>query len=197
MMGRFDDGFRMTRRSLMGSLGVSLLLYGGCSTPQRSSHQIGTRRVVASEPRNVFDAAELALIDAGYQIERRDFAEGVLSTRPIAVDRRGEPTPGVRISSRNRLRRVAEVRIRQTGKQVEAGCTVLVQEQTTNMHRLFAGQQSANDTFNDTPIDRDAATTSSQNTVWRTIRRDRVAERAILAGISARSGGGAPPAAPR
>lgn len=196
-MGRFENGFVMARCSLMGWLGASLLVSAGCSTPRRSSTHGGTRRVVTSEPRVVFDAAELALIDAGFQIERRDFAEGVLTTRPVAVNRRSEPSPGVRISSRNRLRRVAEVRIRQTGKQVEADCNVLVQEQTTRMHRLFAGQQSANDTFSDTPIDRDAATTSSQYTVWRTLRRDRATERAILAGITARSEGTTPTAAPR
>ncbi len=68
------------------------------------------------------------------------------------------------------------------------GCRVLIQEQTTQAHRLFERDHRGYDTPTDTPIEREAATTVRQNTVWRTNRRDRRSERAILEAVTSRTG---------
>jgi hypothetical protein len=50
---------------------------------------------------------------------------------------------------------------------------------------MFASDRSGSDTPGDyTAINRDAATTAEQNSVWRTLRRDRAAERNIIAEIT-------------
>lgn len=55
---------------------------------------------------------------------------------------------------------------------------------------MFASDRSGSDTPGDyTAINRDAATTTEQNTVWRTVRRDKSVERNILNAIAERAGG--------
>jgi len=137
----------------------------------------------------VFDAAELALIDAGFQIERRDAVEGVLTSQPIFGSRDpGAGSRGPRLSSRGDVRRLAEVRVQTVAADVDVSCRVLVQEQSTQVYRIVDQHGGSDDRPNTTPIDRDAATTTQQNTVWRTLRRDKVAERQILADINERVG---------
>lgn len=53
---------------------------------------------------------------------------------------------------------------------------------------MFRHDHRVSDIPDDTPIDRDAATTTEQNTVWRTIRRDKAAERRILEAILDQAG---------
>ncbi len=76
---------------------------------------------------------------------------------------------------------MVEVRVADSGGAARVFCRVLIQEQTTQGHRMFASDRSGSDTPGDyTAINRDAATTTEQNTVWRTLRRDKSAERQIL-----------------
>lgn len=139
----------------------------------------------SSDRAAVFNAAELALTGLGYRIDRRDVSSGVLTAQPASGEgrERSGPRP-LRLSSRNITRRVAEVQVESAGETVSVYCQVLVQEQTTQAYRLLAHEQRGSDTPTDTAIDRDAATTTEQNTVWRTVRRDRDGERRILAAIA-------------
>ena len=152
-------------------------------------HMQGADRVA------VFKAAELALVRLGYKIERRDMPSGVLEAVPVSdVGGAGLTRRPVRLSSRSDARRVADVQVEQIGDTVSVYCQVFVQEQSTQTHRLFAHDQRGYDTPTDTPIEREAATTVQQNTVWRTIRRDRDNERQILTAIADNT---APPGAHR
>jgi hypothetical protein len=55
---------------------------------------------------------------------------------------------------------------------------------------MYAADRSGSDLpGQQTAIDRDAATTAEQNTVWRTLRRDTAAERQILDAILEHTGG--------
>lgn len=136
------------------------------------------------------DAAEAALIDLGYKIERRDPAEGVITTQPVEAQAGLDSTRAVSLSSRGKTRRTVEVRIQSDGDATKVFCKVLIQEQTTQAYRMFSSDRSGSDTPGDnTAINRDAATTSEQNTVWRTLRRDRPSERNILNAITERTGG--------
>ena len=184
---------RVTRVPTVVLASVAVVSWAGCASPGASRVDYGVRLVRDCERRSVFDAAEAALVGAGYRIDRRDFAEGVLSTHPIPGVGTGPAAPrGVRVSSPNHLRRVAEVRIEEAGDVIKVHCRIVVQEQTTRVHRLLAEHYRAADLPTDTPIDREAATTSPQNTVWQTVRRDKAAERAILAHITEQTGGGFP-----
>ena len=132
----------------------------------------------------LLDTAEAALIGLGYRIERRDAVEGILTTQPVEAQAGLDHTRPTSLSSRGKTRRMVEVRVADSGGATKVFCRVLIQEQTTQAHRMFAADRSGSDTPGDfTAINRDAATTTEQNTVWRTLRRDRSAERQILDAI--------------
>ncbi len=151
--------------------------------------------------RAVFQAAETALLERGYKLDRRNLADfierssgvlrsvgSVVRTVPDGDNPRGGRydvrwPAGQFLSSRNRQRRVAQIRMDERQGQVNIYCRVTVQEQVTEATRMFARQYRGVDIPDDTPIDRDAATTNEQNTVWRTRRRDKAAERRILADV--------------
>ncbi len=168
-----------------------LLLTGGCVSSGLSPLNYGVRHVQGGELSAVFDAALAALISTGYGIAHADAATGVIITQPIPTVLHDERIrAGARLSTRGGLRRVARIHVMQ-GPPDESGgatavavyCKVVVQEQTTEAHRMFRQEHRASDIPADTPIDREAATTIRQNTVWRTIRRDKAAERRILQAI--------------
>ncbi|MBI4719557.1 MAG: hypothetical protein HY763_17305 [Planctomycetes bacterium] len=159
---------------------------GACAAPGPAPTSFGVREVAGGNRAAAFDSAEAALIGLGYSIERRDPTSGVLVTEPLAVSSAEEPAvrSGGRLRAPRGLRRVAEVRVSGSGGAVQVYCKVAVQEQTTEAHRFFAQNSALSDNPGATAIDRDAGTTTRQNTVWQTLRRDRQAEQAILARIT-------------
>lgn len=163
---------------------------GACSSGDRATTvaDYGVRQLPSVERRTVFDIAERTLEEFGYTVEERNPTAGTLTTQPVML-RDGEDrakTSG-RLSSAGRLRKVAEIRVANGADGVTVYCHVSVQQQVTQAQRLFAQSYGA-DTPKDTPIDRDAATTAAQNSVWQTIRRDRAAENAILTAIQTGAG---------
>ncbi len=176
-----------SNRQLPGAL---LLFLCSCAAPSPTPMDYTVRHVQERERSAALDAAEAALIDLGYQIERRDPAEGVITTQPVEAQAGLDSTRPVRLSSRGKTRRTVEIRIQNDGDATKVYCKVLIQEQTTQAHRMFSSDRSGSDTPGDyTPINRDAATTTEQNTVWRTVRRDKFAERNILNAITEHTGG--------
>jgi len=134
------------------------------------------------------DAAEASLIDLGYMIERRDLAEGVITTQPVEAQAGLDSIYSSRLSSQGKTRRIVEVRVQKDDGITKIFCKVIIQEQTTQEHRMFDSDRSGSDSPGDsTAINRDAATTAAQNTVWRTLRRDKTAEREVLAIITERT----------
>ena len=134
----------------------------------------------------VMDAAEQAMIELGYQIDRRDTVIGVLTSHPVELTGADAERGGRRLGTENNQRSVAEVRVSRAGDSVNVFCKVVIEEQTTQTYRFFQ-QQYGDDHADETAIDRDAGTTAKQNSVWSTVRRDRAAERAILAAVSERT----------
>jgi len=148
------------------------------------------RHVQQTDRNAALDAAEAALIDLRYRIERRDPTEGVITTQPVEAQAGLDSVRSVSLSSRAKTRRVVEVRVQNDDGATKVYCKVLIQEQSTQAHRMFASDRSGSDTPGDyTAINRDAATTTEQNTVWRTFRRDKSVERDILNAITERTGG--------
>jgi len=148
------------------------------------------RHVQQQDLSAALDAAEASLIDLGYKIERRDPTEGVITTQPVEAQAGLDSTRPASLSSRGKTRRIVEVRVQNDGDATKVYCKVLIQEQTTQAHRMFDADRTGSDTPGDyTAINRDAATTTEQNTVWRTLRRDKAAEREILNAITERTGG--------
>lgn len=172
--------------------GVSLIMIGSCVTADPTPVRFAVRHVADGNTDALFAAAEAVVTDLGYEIARRDVAGGLLVSQ---APYRGSADPThrtSRLSSRARVRRLAEIRIKETPEAVKVFCKVAIQEQTTRAHRMFAVTQAGDDRPGDTAIDRDAATTIEQNTVWRTVRRDKSAERAILEALVNRGTRGRP-----
>ena len=171
--------------------GLALVIpgLGACAASRPTAVSFAVRHLRNVERSEVLDAAEVALTDLGYRIDQRDPATGVVRTRPLFDVRGDQPDRrGLGISSRGRTRRLAEVRVVPGADALGVYCRVVVQEQTTQAYRLLAGDGLGADTPTETPIDREAATTRGQNTVWQTFRRDKAAERRILTSIVDQTG---------
>jgi hypothetical protein len=147
------------------------------------------RHVEGGDRTVVFEAALKAVTGLGYGIDRVDRDAGIIITQPISEPyRSGLPRSGGRLSSQGRLRRVVQIRIDGRGGAVDVYCKVALEQQVTAAHRMFAYDRMGSDVPGETPIDREAATTTEQNTVWQTVRRDKAAERRILEAVLERAG---------
>ena len=171
-----------SHRTGVSVAGICLLFAGGCASTGLSPLSYGARRVEGGNELALFDAARTVLVDLGYQIDRENTVAGMITTQPTLEPRRSSNARG-RISSAGQWRRVVEVRVDDRGDAVQVFCKVAIQQQVTAAHRMFAYDRSGTDVPGATPIERDAATTAEQNTVWQTIRRNKTAERDILEAI--------------
>ena len=133
------------------------------------------------------------MVELGYRIDQRDPSAGVMTTHPLVDTTRDESTDRrTRLGRARPTRRVAQIRIEERSGELAVYCKVVVQEQATEVYRLREYDLKASTSPGETPIDREAATTRAQNTVWRTVRRDKGEERQILTAILERSGGAVP-----
>lgn len=149
----------------------------GCASRASRPVNYAVREAPSGDRGASLDAAEAALVSLGYTVARRDTAGGILVTQPVAIEGAGERT----VRADNPLRKVAEVRLTGSDASPKIQCKVIVQEQSTESYRLLAFERGGDDLpGHQTAIDRDAATTAEQNTAWRTVRRDKAAEREIL-----------------
>ncbi len=157
------------------------LFADGCVSAGVSLLNYSVRHVQGGDPAAAFAVAQVALINLGYKIDKSDRATGVIVTRPIPTTASAERIHArTRLRSSSRLRRLVQVRIAQGPGVINVYCKVALQEQTTEAHRMFRRDHAISDVPGETPIDREAATTEEQNTVWQTVGRDKAAERRIL-----------------
>lgn len=188
---RFDISVRHSLRLCTERFSVWIALVGGCAASGLSPLQYSLRQTEGGDRtryRRVFETAQRVLIDFGYNIDRADRAAGIITTQPTQTASDNAPArPGVGLSSRGSIRRFAEVRLAPGATGLNLYCKVVIQEQTTEAYRMFRSAFGGSDTPEDTAIDREAATTTEQNTVWQTIRRDKTAERRILEAILIRN----------
>lgn len=163
-------------------IGVSVL--GGCASQGPSAAGFTIRQIEGADRAVAFRAGERALLDLGYRIEEGDESVGILTTQPIFSDAPNNAAPArFHLSSKSRFRRIVHLRLASSADAVSVACKVVVQRRTTEVHRMFAHDRGGYDAPAETPIDRDAATTGRQNDVWQIVRRDKPAERAILAAV--------------
>ena len=174
---------------------AALAVIGGCASPGPLPLRQSVRQIADVDRATVFLAAEAALVDEGFRISGRDIAAGTITATAMELPPRLDRIASTfRLSSPDRLRRVASVRIDERGGIVQISCRADLQEQVTEAQRMFERQYTGTDRPDDTPIDRGAAATRKQNTYWRTSRRDRGAERRILQAVMAKLGRSAPQA---
>lgn len=158
----------------------------GCAAPQPTALTYSIRHLSVTDSSSVILAAQRALVSEGYRIDRVDEDVFTITTQPLKTKASQENIPRTRFGGPHlQLQRLANIRLVPRGDTIKVHCKVLLQEYVTEMHRFMNWERQGLDTPNATPIQREGATTVEQNTVWRTIRRDKQQERRILETITA------------
>jgi len=165
-----------------------VLLWSACAAPAPSPLTFTVRQSPTDDWAALLDIAQAALTSEGFEIDQVDSSTGLVSTKPLPGSASEAAGRGQQISSRGGLRRVATVRLTRVGEATNVYCKVVVEEQTTEAHRFLFQDERGSDLPTETAIERDAATTAEQNTVWRMVRRDTAAERRIVDDILSRAG---------
>lgn len=180
-----DNGVMRRRRHLSGILPGAVLLIGGCAVGHPSPASFSVRHFAAPAKIDPLDAAASIVRDFGYRVDMLDHQAGRLTTHPLESLPQDAPR---RAGSSDSNRRLVEIRIESKDDVMTIYCKVLLQQQTTEAHRLIALDQRGDDRPGRTPIEREAATDEEQNTVWDTVGRDKTQERAILSALSEQLG---------
>ena len=172
---------------------MGCLVFAGCSAPGLQILPFGVSRIADGDRSATFAAAEATLVDMGYAIESADPSTGKITTRAMASPRRSASSrKAVRLSAQSELRRVIQIRVGETEEAINVYCQVAIQELDTETYRIMQQQWALSDRAGETAIDRGAATTMEQNSVWRTIDRDKAMERKILDAVLKRAGAKSP-----
>lgn len=161
---------------------AALTVLSGCAASGPVALRFTVRTASSSELDHAWEASAATLNALGYQVDDRDRSSGVLIAES-SEKKTVSASSGARGRSPVLMRRRVELRVKPLSAGVKMFCQVVIQHQTTEAHRWLAFDRTSSDMPGRTPIERDAATTIEQNTVWETIRRDKVAERAILSAI--------------
>ncbi|MBI5764575.1 MAG: hypothetical protein HZA51_13740 [Planctomycetes bacterium] len=183
-------------------LALFSLTLAGCSsleepTPGRARNEGWTTIRMPNTSRAVaFDAAQHAMKQF-FRIDKISNSDGQIRSVTVEYDQRGG-TDRIRdvVKTKNRMRRTATLFVQEQGPDCIARCIVRVQRLDTSDHRLNRDQNQFVDYPNETPIDRDAGITASQDQVWTDMPRDRRLESDILSVLRGRLGQGAPTSRP-
>lgn len=167
---------------------LALPLGNGCVSSAPSPLTFTVRQIAIDDRVTLMDVAQAVLVDEGFEIDQVDAAGLVVTTQPQPVSIRDGQTQRFRLSSRGRRRRIVMVRFAHEATGTKIYCRVAVEEQTTQTHRFMFDDDRGSDVPRETAIDRDAATTAAQNTVWQLVDRDETTERRIVAAILFRAG---------
>lgn len=162
---------------------MTALLVSGCSTYSRSPLNFTVRAIPQMQRDAVLRQTQIKLSQLDYDVQF-DHAGALIATQFIKKTGRrlaNQSSPATQIPGK--YRRIVQIYVEEVDHVLKIFCKVVNELRMTETHRLLAYDQVTSDTPAQTPIQRDAATTPEQNTVWQKIRRDKPAERRILAQI--------------
>jgi hypothetical protein len=157
------------------------MLWAGCEgSPDLSMYQ--SRRIEGTHPDEVLLVASKVLRREFGRIQL-DSERQMIETDPVEFrTERESGTVRDLYGGGSTMRRVARFRVGKRGGGSVARLRIEVERQDTERAVAMqppTGQLNESPAY-DTPIQRDAATTMQQNTVWTFVRRDRRLERALL-----------------
>ena len=156
-----------------------LLVEAGC-TQGLASPSFQSRMIPSVEPAELFEQ--------GAVVMRREFGRVTLDGERLAIiaeprryaDARDSGTASGLIGVRSTMRRSATMHIRKRGSTTVAELRLDIEREDTRRRLGYQQESRLTDAPSPTPIQRDAATTERQNTVWTLVRRDRRLERDLL-----------------
>ena len=158
----------------------------GC-TQGIDSKAFHTRTIATNDADGVFQMAQVVL--------RREF--GPIEVEPQMRRIQSRPSEYRTTSSsgtardlyrgESQMRRIAYMSVTPRDAETVARIRIEIERQDTERREVFQPQQSRlSDAPGRTPIERDAATTTEQNTVWTFVRRDYQLERALVSELQER-----------
>ncbi len=156
------------------------LLATGCETSGPTTQTYSYVRLSGVDRASAFSAATEALRE-NCEIARIDRDEWTIHSVPEETEEEATtPRVGDLVGVPRTVRRVVTAYVTGDDQNSEAWCRVAIERNESNEHNLFINDMQRDDTATATPADREAATTTEQNSAWRTLRRDKRAERAML-----------------
>lgn len=159
------------------------LLYSGCTNNNLSPLSYTVRAIPQMKRDAVLRQAQVALSKLDYTV-RLDHSGALIATQFIEKNGRHRASRSRAATTiPGKYRRIVQINVEEVDQILKIFCKVINEQRTTEMHRLLAYDRATSDTPSQTPILRDAASTEEQNTVWQKMRRDKPAERRILAQI--------------
>lgn len=162
---------------------TTVLACGGCQSAAPTTRNYSYLRLPSHSKEEAFNAARQAMGER-YRIDRIDPGEGVITSVPAETDEPGSSGQvGDVVGAPRRVRTSAQTRVSGTDTASEVWCKVVIERYETDERNLFVRDLAMADAPTHTPAERDAGATPEQNAVWRTDRRDKVAERDILRAV--------------
>ena len=147
---------------------------GGCNQPMP-----GTSRSLGGVDYASAFAAANEVMAQYFSVESSDPHTGIIQSRPKVVQ-----APKERLLGGSPARQVATLRVRTEGKMVVAYATVALQRQGgAILQEMRPGMDDYDSVPNQTPAEREGATTVEQNESWRTHKYAHDVERKILQDI--------------
>jgi hypothetical protein len=175
-------------------LGIGTLCVSGCAT--NALEVAYQSRQVDGQPAQVFDQAVIAL-HREFPRMHVDRDRRVVESDPVEYEARGNTgTASGLVGGTARMRRIARLRVMPASQGAIAYLRIDVEREDSARRRALQQPETGHrlsDTPSYTPIERDAATTETQNSVWTQVRRDSALERALLTELVEQF---APPEAP-
>ena len=175
------------RLSLAASLVLpALLALSGCS--QRSELTGQQARVIEASDEDAVLAAATTLLRREFgRVHAEDDGRTIVTEPAPYNTTRESGTARDLYRGRSAMRRVARFSVGRRGDAVIARLRIDIEREDTERMTSFQPEATRiSDSPAYTPIDRDAATTERQNTVWSFVRRDQRLERSLLAELQAR-----------
>ncbi len=156
-----------------------LFVEAGC-TQGLAARPFQSRMIPSVEPAELFEQ--------GAVVMRREFGRVTLDRERLAIiaeprryaDARDSGTASGLIGVPSTMRRSATMHIRKRGATIVAELRIDIEREDTRRRIGYQQESRLTDAPSHTPIQRDAATTERQNTVWTLVRRDRKLERDLL-----------------
>ncbi len=140
------------------------------------------------KPGEAMGLARRVLVKHGFKLKEADVDRMSILTHPnekVVRGNEGRLRDAV-VKMPNRVRRTAELEFSTRGGDLQAWCKVKIERLSTTDHRVWSSLRQHEDAPTQTPIEREAATTPQQNTVWTSGGRDQSMELQILSDLRQR-----------
>ncbi|MBU0617648.1 MAG: hypothetical protein KKI02_08015 [Planctomycetes bacterium] len=166
---------------VLSALAPMLLCLVGCSQGMET-RSFQPRVIDEASPDDVLLAAQVLLRREFGRVDIEPGARRIVS-QPVEYQTSSESgTARDLYGGRSTMRRIAHFAVAKRGDGSIARLRIEVERMDTARREAFRPDQGRiSDAPSQTPIERDAATTTRQNTVWTFVKRDRRLERALLA----------------